>query len=84
MGKPKIHILDCCSFVSYFPFWRELLLIPNSTSSETVHQQTGRRGEIPSNSGNVSGGNGDDVGGSRMPPTNEWQRRREEEGEFGN
>ena len=37
-GKPKIHILDCCSFVSYFPFWREILLIPNSTSSETVHQ----------------------------------------------
>jgi hypothetical protein len=37
-GKPKIHILDCCSFVSYFPFWQEFLLIPNSTSSETVHQ----------------------------------------------
>jgi len=25
-----------------------------------------------------------DVGGSRMPPTNEWRRWREEEGRFGN
>ena len=37
-GKPKIHILDCCSFVSYFVFWRELFFIPNSNISETVHQ----------------------------------------------
>ncbi len=39
-GKPKIHILDCCSFVSYFFFWGGLLLIPNSNLSETVHQHT--------------------------------------------
>ena len=45
---------------------------------------TGRWGESPSSNGNVSGGNGDYVGGSRMPPTNEQRRWREEEGEFGN
>jgi hypothetical protein len=28
-GKPKIHMLDCCSFVSLFVFWWESLLIPN-------------------------------------------------------
>ena len=44
----------------------------------------GRWGESPSSNGNGSGGDDSNVGGSRMPQTNEWQRRREEEGGFGN
>jgi hypothetical protein len=37
-GEAQDTHFGCCSFVSYFVFWRELLLIPNSTLSETVHQ----------------------------------------------
>ena len=43
-GSPRYTFWTVApAFVSHFAFWRELFLIPNSTLSETVHQQTEAR-----------------------------------------